>query len=98
MMASESNPNESIAYSSSKFYQELEAVLKRHQPIEYIPFAVSRLKEAVDDRKKGDFAKWIQTPHHKIFHSIEANCAFARKHNRDPVNLNRLFRVMNVYH
>jgi len=76
-----------------RFYADLEALLKRHQPRDYAIFATQHLHAVFDDTKK-----CAQFPPHQMLHSIEANCAYARGHNSDPVDLNRLARVMNVYH
>jgi hypothetical protein len=76
-----------------RFYESLEGVLKRHDPVEYILAMSARLRQCRDDEKK-----WRQTPPFRAVHSVEASCAFARGHSRDPVTLNRIFRAMNIYH
>ena len=81
-----------------EFYAQLEDLLKRHQPIDYAPFAAERLRQAFEDLDKDNGLKFCQTPAHRILHSIEANCAFARGQNNDKVDIARLGRIMNVYH
>jgi hypothetical protein len=76
-----------------RFYNSLEGVLKRHNPVEYILAMSYRLHECSQDPKR-----WRQTPPFRVVHSIEACCAYARGHSEDPVTLNRLFKAMNVYH
>ena len=75
------------------FYQALERLLKRHQPIAYASAAARRLLAAGDD-----IEKLRRAPPHRILHSIEANCAYARGQNHDPVGPYRLNKVLNVYH
>lgn len=96
-MASESDPTATPEQSARRFYSELERLLKHHQPIEFASFAVDRLREA-DEERASNVEKWTQTPHHRVIHAIEANCAFFRHHYHEPVTLQKLFSVMNVYH
>lgn len=77
----------------ARFYESLEGVLKRHDPIEYILAMAVRFEQCSKDYKK-----WTQTPPFRVVHSVEACCAYARGHSRDEVTLNRLFKAMNVYH
>jgi hypothetical protein len=76
-----------------KLYADLETLLKRHRPRDYAIFATQHLEAVFDDTKK-----YAQFSPHQVLHSIEANCAYARGHNSDPVDINRLARTMNVYH
>jgi hypothetical protein len=77
----------------ARFYENLETLLKRHQPRDYAIFATRQLDAAFGDPKK--LAQF--SPHH-VLHSIQANCAYTRGHSSDPVDFNRFARVMNVYH
>ena len=76
-----------------QFYQDLERLLKKHQPVEYAPYAARRLRQSWGQDKL-----MAQSPPHYLLHSIEANCCYARGHRNVPVDYNRLARVMNVYH
>jgi hypothetical protein len=81
------------AQTMRTFYGNLESVLKRHQPIAYAPYAAQRLAAAFE---RPTMLAQIR-PHH-LLHSIEANCAYTRKQNRDSVDSNRIARIMNVYY
>ncbi len=74
------------------FYSRLESLLKRHQPMDYAPFASAALKAALaaPDRSAPVAA-------HHVLHSIEANCRYTRGQNHDPVDRNRFIQVLNVY-
>lgn len=76
-----------------RFYDRLESLLKRHQPVDYAPFAASILKEAIATPNR----LGIVIPPHRVLHSIEANCRYARGQNHDPVDLPRFVQVLNVY-
>lgn len=74
------------------FYAALEEKLKRFQPIDYSPFVAEQLEQVrLGNRRRA------QLPPHFLMHSIEANCAYTRGQNRDPVTWNRFGRVINVY-
>ncbi len=75
------------------FYSALENKLKRFQPIDYAPFASLTMRKGLEDIKMR-----VYFPPFKILHSIEANCAYARGQNKDPVDKSRLGAVMNVWH
>jgi hypothetical protein len=74
-------------------HAKLEAILNRHQPGDYARFAATQLAAATADPKM-----LAQIRPHHILHSIEANCSFTRRHNRDAVTWDCIARVMNVYH
>jgi hypothetical protein len=84
--------------NAKQFDIELETLLKRHLPYDYATFASARLWTALEEMNAGNPNKFAQTPPHRVIHSIEANCAYCRRHGYEKVDLNRLFRVMNVYH
>ncbi len=76
-----------------QLYNKLETLLKRHQPKIYASFSAEFLRKG-----KEDFQYFKYAPPHLILHSIEANCAFARGQNADPVDWNRFARIINTYH
>jgi hypothetical protein len=76
-----------------KLYDALKRKLKRHAPRDYIICMSKRLAESwLDDKKL------IQTPPHRIIHSIEANCAYWKSGYRDPVTWEAIIGIMNIYH
>jgi hypothetical protein len=75
-----------------ELYDALEKKLKRHRPREYIGWMAKRLAESWDDPKK-----FVQTPPHRIMHSIEANCAYWKQGYADPVEWNAVAKIMNTY-
>jgi hypothetical protein len=77
-----------------RFYESLEGLLKRHQPIDYGPYAALKLRESQED----GVTQLARIPPHYVLHSIEANCRYARGQNSDAVDWPRFARVMNVYH
>ena len=76
-----------------KHYNNLENILKRHNPVSYILATALRLNEG-----RTDPVKWKRMPPFQAAHSIEACCAYARGHASDPPHKYRLNRVMNAYH
>jgi hypothetical protein len=68
-----------------RFYDQLQQLLKRFQPIDYAPFVANRIK-----RCSAEPQLWAQTAPHHLLHSIEANCAYPRGQNHDPVTWNKL--------
>lgn len=76
-----------------ELYDALERKLKRHAPRDYIICMSKRFTESWLDDKK-----FLQTPPHRIIHSIEANCAYWKKGYRDPVTPNVVNKIMNIYH
>jgi len=75
-----------------QLYDALERKLKRHAPRDYIIWMTKRFAESWLDEKK-----FIQTPPHRIIHSIEANCAYWKKGYREPVTWNAVAKIMNTY-
>ncbi len=75
-----------------RFDDDLEAKLKPFDPKDYACAASTQMNEALDGRAR--VAIW--RPHDSI-HSIEASCAFRRRHSRAQVSRNDLAKVMNVY-
>lgn len=71
-----------------QLYGRLEDVLKRHRPEEYAVVVTQCLRKYRDSHS---------VPPHWALHSIEASCAYARGHNSDPVTIDRVRRVLNVY-
>ena len=61
-----------------RFYNSLESLLKRHNPVEYILAMGRRFHECSQDDRK-----WRQTPPFRVVHSIEACCAYARGHKKE---------------
>ena len=91
-------PEEYVRKKSPKvalleLYDALERKLKRHAPRDYIIWMSKRFAESWLDDKK-----FIQTPPHRIIHSIEANCAYWKKGYREPVTWNAVAGIMNIYH
>lgn len=78
-----------------RLYEELETILKRHNPVDYAVFVSSRLREIESDPGSRGVS---QTPPHRLIHSVEACCAYSRRQNHDPLTQNRFARVMNAYH
>ena len=76
-----------------ELYDALERKLKRHAPRDYIIWMSKRFAESWLDDKK-----FIQTPPHRIIHSIEANCAYWKRGYREPVIWNAVAKIMNIYH
>jgi hypothetical protein len=74
-------------------YEKLEKHLKRHQPADYVAYAIERLREV-----KADARMFAQIPPHFVIHSIEANCAYTRGQNKDPVTPRAFAHVINAYH
>jgi len=71
-----------------QLYGRLEDVLKRHRPEEYAAVVTQCLRK---------FRESHAVPPHWALHSIEASCAYARGHNSDPVTIDRVRRVLDVY-
>jgi len=76
-----------------ELYDALERKLKRHAPRDYIIWMSKRFAESWLDNKK-----FVQTPPHRIIHSIEANCAYWKKGYREPVTWDAVAKIMNIYH
>ena len=74
-----------------ELYDALERRLKRHAPRDYIAWMSKRLAESWLDEKK-----LIQTPPHRIIHSIEANCAYWKEGYREPVTWRAIVKIMNI--
>jgi hypothetical protein len=96
--SAQENRDVQSAMAMRRFYEELDRFLKRHRPDDYAPFAAERLWQTMAEMDEGDPRKFSQTPPHRILHSIEANCAYWRRQNHDPVDLACLGRAMKVYH
>ena len=75
-----------------RFYGQLEALLRRHQPIDYGVAVAKRMRLCARMPKL-----FAQTPPHSLLHSVEANCAYARGQNTDVVTERSLLRVMALY-
>ena len=63
--------------------------------------AIWALENLADVLKKhsemlGNDKKFVQTPPHRIIHSIEANCAYWKDGYREPVTWNAVVKIMNI--
>ncbi len=82
-----------IRVKIQQFYAKIEALLKRHGVYHFVITASGILRRAVND------VTWMKhLPPHRLIHAIEASCAYSRKHNYESIDLNRIGRLMNVYH
>lgn len=93
MISEEAVRKKSPKVALLELYDALERKLKRHAPRDYITWMSKRLAESWLDDKK-----FVQTPPHRIIHSIEANCAYWKKGYREPVTWDAVVGIMNVYH
>jgi hypothetical protein len=93
MLSEEEVHKKSPKVAFLELYDALERKLKRHAPRDYITWMSKRLAESWLDDKK-----FIQTPPHRIIHSIEADCAYWKKGYREPVTWNAVAQIMNIYH
>ena len=75
-----------------KFYQNVEQLLKRHHPIEWSQMVANNFRDC-----RTDFERFAWRPPQHMLHSIEANAAYWRRQNHDPVTLERFKRVMGLY-
>ncbi len=74
------------------FYVSLEEKLKAHNPTEFILAISQRLGEC-----RSDQTKWSESPPFRILRAIEACCAFAKGSTLDPVTLNHIAEVVNIF-
>ena len=74
------------------FNANLENRLKNIHPRDYLPYAASTLRRALEEQKS-----WGRYPPHFILHSMEANCAFHRAGHHAPIKPRTLDRILNVY-
>jgi hypothetical protein len=93
MPSEEDGDRKSPKVAFLELYDALERKLKRHAPRDYITWMSKRFAESWSDDKK-----LVQTPPHRIIHSIEANCAYWKKGYREPVTWNAVAGIMNIYH
>ena len=71
---------------------EVAQLLKRYKPENYARVATAILAEVVgNNRRMAGF------PPHHLIHSIEANCAYYRPQYDDPVDGDRVRRIINRY-
>jgi len=93
MLSEEEAHEKSPKVAFLELYDALERKLKRHAPRDYIIWMSKRLAESWLDDKK-----FVQTPPHRIIHSIEANCAYWKMGYREPVTWDAVVEIMNIYH
>lgn len=74
------------------FYDRLEDLVRRYQPEVFAPHAAELLHRILPDRNS-----WSHYPPHMVVNSIEANCAYFRKHRREPITDTRLNEILNHY-
>lgn len=78
---------------AESFYDQLARLLGRHLPIKYGPRIASIIHNSLDDRRL-----WRHYPVHIMVHSIEANCAYYRRHRDESVTEDRIRQIVNHYH
>lgn len=76
---------------ANRFFGDLEKILKRHHPKDFVPLAIRVIHNVLNDPNKQ-----VYYPIHHVIHSIEASCAYSRSYN-DQVTEERFNRVINLY-
>lgn len=76
----------------TSYYEELERLLKRHDPLDLAPQFAIKLRATRTLTDKG-----LDHPPHFLLHAIEANLAYHRGQNRDPIPEERYRRILQTY-
>jgi hypothetical protein len=77
---------------AAAFYSRLEELVKRYQPEAFAPSAADTLHRILPDRNT-----WSHYPPHMVVNSVEANCAYFRRHRSDPLTESRFNEILNHY-